>query len=107
MRRKFWYWGLGILCLLAIAGLLRLRFDVDVLNLLPKELPVVQGLELYQRHFTDSRELIITIKSPDAAATEAAAGKLAESLRSAHQSRRVCAFGNLPGLSTSGAKPPN
>ncbi len=82
MSRKSWYWVGLILGLLSIAGFARLRFDVDVLNLLPKDLPVVKGLDLYQHHFTDSRELIITIKSPDAAKTESAARDLARELRS-------------------------
>ncbi len=82
MSRKTWYWVGLILGLLIIAGLIRLRFDVDVLNLLPKDLPVVKGLELYQRYFTDSSELMVTVKSTDAAKTEAAARDLAEALRS-------------------------
>lgn len=81
MSRKSWYWTALILGLLVIAGLTRLRFDVDVLNLLPKELPVVRGLELYQRHFTDSQELLLTVQSADAAKTEAVAGQLAKALR--------------------------
>ncbi len=81
MSRKPWFWILLILGLLMVAGLVRLRFDVDVLNLLPKDLPVVRGLELYQRHFTDSRELLVTIQSADAAKTEAVAGQMAKALR--------------------------
>src|SRR5580692_8823395 len=82
MSRKISYAALVILGLLVIAGMLRLRFDTDVLNLLPDDLPVVQGLQLYQRHFTDSRELIITVRAADAAQTEKAASVLAQRLRS-------------------------
>src|SRR4051812_35301429 len=78
-RPRFWILLLG--ALLVIAGLVRLRFDVDVLNLLPNELPVVQGLQLYQRNFTDSRELILTVRAPDATRAEAAARTLAQALR--------------------------
>ncbi len=82
MSRRVWYGtALVALGILIIAGLFRLRFDVDVLNLLPNDLPVVEGLKLFQRNFTDSRELIITLRSPDAARTEAAAKSLAASLR--------------------------
>ena len=82
MNRKSLSWaGLVLLVILVIAGVFRLRFDVDVLNLLPNNLPVVEGLKLYQRNFTDSRELIITVRTTDAATTEAAARALAEDLR--------------------------
>ncbi|MDB6023748.1 MAG: putative rane protein [Pedosphaera sp.] len=82
MSRKLLFLSGFILLLLVIAGMLRLHFDTDVLNLLPSNLPVVEGLQLYQRHFTDSRELIITVRTPDAAKTEATAGALAKELRS-------------------------
>lgn len=81
MSRKSWIVTGMIFCVLVIAGLLRLHFDTDVLNLLPGDLPVVQGLQLYQRHFTDSRELIVTVKGLDAAQTEAVAKDLATALR--------------------------
>ncbi|MDB6122442.1 MAG: putative rane protein [Pedosphaera sp.] len=81
MTRKIWFWFALLFGLLVIAGAFRLRFDVEVLNLLPADLPVVNGLKLYQKNFTDSRELIITVKSPDAAVTEAAARHLGQALR--------------------------
>jgi hypothetical protein len=46
--------------------LARLRFDVDILNLLPPDEPTVQGLKLYQQHFTNARELVVTLRAPDA-----------------------------------------
>jgi predicted RND superfamily exporter protein/lauroyl/myristoyl acyltransferase len=82
MTRKLRFSLLAIFALLVIAGTFRLHFDVDVLNLLPGDLPVVQGLRLYQKNFTDSRELIITVKSPDATLTESVAQNLANKLRS-------------------------
>lgn len=81
MTRKFWFWAGLIFLPLIVVGMFRLRFDSDVLNLLPGNLPVVQGLQIYQRHFTDARELIITLRSPDAAKTEASASALANELR--------------------------
>ncbi|HZV35525.1 MAG TPA: MMPL family transporter [Verrucomicrobiae bacterium] len=81
MRRKYWFWAGAIFILLVIAGLARLRFDTDVLDLLPNDLPVVQGLQIYQRYFTDSRELIITIRADDATEAESAARTLATELR--------------------------
>ena len=79
MKLRPWLWLLA-LPLLAV-GLLRLRFDVDVLNLLPADLPAVQGLRLQQEHFANAHELIITLKGPDAEASASAARSLAERLR--------------------------
>ena len=76
-----WWWLLFAFPL--IVGLARVRFDTDVLNLLPSTVPVVRGLQLYQRHFTNSRELVVTLRAPEAEATETAARLLAERLRCA------------------------
>jgi len=74
-----WIW---LLLLIPITiGLTRLHFDVEVLNLLP-DLPSVQGLKLYQKHFTNARELIVTVKGRDTEETETAARDIAERLRS-------------------------
>ncbi len=81
MIRKSWFWVILVMALLVIAGMIRLRFDVEVLNLLPDDLPVVQGLKLYKQHFTDSRELIVTVSAPEAASAESAAHSLALTLR--------------------------
>jgi lauroyl/myristoyl acyltransferase len=59
----------------------RLRFDVDVLNLLPPDEPTVQGLKLYQQRFANARELIITLRAPEAERAERLAGALAARLR--------------------------
>jgi len=71
------------LALLVCLGQWRLRFDVDVLNLLPPDQPSVQGLKLYQEHFANARELIITLRAPDAERAERLAGALALRLRQA------------------------
>src|SRR3974377_1566575 len=76
---KRWWWALLLLAVLA--GLCRLRFDVDVLNLLPPDEPTVQGLKLYQQHFANSRELIITLRASDAERAERLAKDLATRLR--------------------------
>ena len=74
-----WFW---LLLLVPMAlGLWRVRFDVEVLNLLPAQLPVVQGLKLYQQHFANARELIVTVNAPDAGQAESAAHTLALALR--------------------------
>jgi predicted RND superfamily exporter protein/lauroyl/myristoyl acyltransferase len=76
---KRWWWAL--LALAVCLGLWRLRFDVDILDLLPPDEPTVQGLKLYQQHFTNARELIVTLRAPEAEQAERLAGELAERLR--------------------------
>jgi predicted RND superfamily exporter protein/lauroyl/myristoyl acyltransferase len=73
-----WLW---LLLLVPVAlGVTRLRFDVEVFDLLPPELGPVQGLKLYQEHFSNARELIITVQSDRATETEAAARRIALAL---------------------------
>src|SRR5437867_13455974 len=73
--------GLWLLLLIPIGlGLARLRFDVEVLDLLPADVPAVQGLKLYQQNFANTRELIITVRAPSAESTEAAARLIADTL---------------------------
>lgn len=75
-------WLLWPLLLLAlVAGVARLRFDTEILNLLPADLEVTEGLKLFQRHFSDARELILTVEAPTEEETTAAARTLAEVLR--------------------------
>ena len=81
MIRKPWFWTILVVALFVVGGMIRLRFDVEVLNLLPDDVPVVQGLKLYKQHFTDSRELIVTVSGSEAATVENAARTLAITLR--------------------------
>jgi uncharacterized protein len=76
-RRSWW---LALFLIPLGLGLARLEFNVEVLDLLPADLPVVQGLRLYQQHFANTRELVITLDSPDPDHTEHAAAALAELL---------------------------
>ncbi len=76
-----WLW---LLLLIPIAlGFARLRFDVEVLNLLPEKSGIVQGLKLYQQNFSNGRELVVTLRSDDAEKTELAARTLANAFRKA------------------------
>ncbi|HEY1787889.1 MAG TPA: MMPL family transporter [Verrucomicrobiae bacterium] len=76
---KRWWW---VILLVAIAaGFCRLRFDADVLDLLPSEEPSVQGLKLYESHFTKAGELVVTLRAQDADHAVSLAGKLAATLR--------------------------
>jgi uncharacterized protein len=76
---KRWWWAL--LLVAVAAGFARLRFDVDVLDLLPPEEPTVQGLKLYQQHFTNARELVISLRAADADIAEKLSGELTKRLR--------------------------
>jgi predicted exporter/lauroyl/myristoyl acyltransferase len=77
-RPRHWLW---VALLLLLPGLFRLRLDVDVLNLLPANIPAVQGLKLHQKYFANANELIITIEAADADAAERAARSVAVQLR--------------------------
>ncbi len=70
----------GAMAAILAAGLLRLRLDVDVFNLLPADSRMVDGLRLYQRSFGSSRELVLTLRSSEAKRAEEAARSLAEEL---------------------------
>jgi uncharacterized protein len=74
-----WWWLLFLIPILA--GVARLRFDVEVLDLLPSNSPEVAGLKVYQQHFSSSKELIITLQAPDANTAEKAAGSIARQLQ--------------------------
>ncbi|HEX3627890.1 MAG TPA: MMPL family transporter [Verrucomicrobiae bacterium] len=76
---KRWWW---VFLLVAVGlGFWRLRFDADVLDLLPSQEPSVQGLKLYERHFTKAGELIITLRAQNADQALKLSGKLAATLR--------------------------
>lgn len=78
---RHWLW---LLLLIPMGiGLWRLKLDVEVLNLLPDEFPVVRGIKLYQTNFANARELIITVESDEPETTELAARSIATRLREA------------------------
>ena len=66
-----------------LLGLFRLRFDTEVLNLLPNDLPAVQGLKLYHKYFANNREVIITVSAKNSADAESAARVVATTLQGA------------------------
>ncbi|HTV76304.1 MAG TPA: hypothetical protein VMD57_04830, partial [Candidatus Baltobacteraceae bacterium] len=78
---KWFRWWWLLLLIPIVLGLARLHFDVEVLDLLPANVPAVQGLKIYQQHFTNTRELIVTVKAPDAESAENTARSIAETLR--------------------------
>jgi predicted RND superfamily exporter protein len=78
-RRWFHWWWLALLVPI-IAGLARLHFDVEILDLLPANVPAVQGLKIFQQHFASARELIVTVRAPDRETAEQAAKSIASHL---------------------------
>ena len=58
-------------------GLSRITLNVDVLALLPQELPEVQGVQIFYKHFSRPDELIITLEGDE---LESAAESLAAEL---------------------------
>ncbi|HEX7261795.1 MAG TPA: hypothetical protein VF258_08270, partial [Luteolibacter sp.] len=71
----------AILC--ASFGLTRLRFDTDILSMLPAELPEVKGLKAFHEAFSRNDELILVIEGgeQDAGGLSAAAESLGETLK--------------------------
>ena len=63
-------------------GLFRLRFDADVLNLLPADLPAVGALKLHQQRFATGAETLITLSASEAGVAAKAAESVANRLRS-------------------------
>ena len=76
-NRAWWLLGLAPL----LFGLCRLHIDTEILDLLPPDPPAVQGLKIYQQHFANARELIVTLRASDADRAEHLAGVLAGRLR--------------------------
>ena len=61
-------------------GLFRLRFDADVLNLLPSDLPAVGALKLHQQRFATGAETLVTLSGTNAVAAAKAAESVAKRL---------------------------
>ena len=57
---------LAVLCALAVLGIFRLRIDVDILNLLPRDNSVARGLAEYQDKFLQAGEVVVVVHSVDA-----------------------------------------
>jgi predicted RND superfamily exporter protein len=47
----------------SVAGLLRLRFETDILEVLPKGLPAVEALKVSQEHFDNDQQVILLLES--------------------------------------------
>lgn len=62
------------------AGLSRIGFDIDILEILPRGLSQAKGLSLYLANFARSDELIVTFSSGSAAETDEAVASLCRDL---------------------------
>lgn len=94
-RRRGLVW-LGILLLAGVSILVlatRLRLDTEVLNLLPSGFQSVEGLKIYNRDFSQVRELTFALvaKPEDADLLEEFAPQFADALRAQPWCKRVLA----------------
>jgi len=80
MKFRWWVW---LLLVPIVIGLARLHLDVEMLDLLPSEVPAVQGLKVYQQHFMDARELLVTVHAPDRETAGRTAKAIADNLQRA------------------------
>lgn len=77
-----WGWAAAFVgALVVVLGLARLRFDTNILALVPPDLPAVRALGLQQRFFSASGELFITLRAEDPSEAERNARSLATALR--------------------------
>ncbi|MFM7181927.1 MAG: MMPL family transporter [Verrucomicrobiales bacterium] len=67
--------------LLAVFGVSRISFNVDILDVLPAELPNVKALSLYREHFNQRRDLVIALRHSDPAALKKQIEALATDLK--------------------------
>lgn len=77
--------------LVASFGLVKLRFDTDILSMLPGDLPEVKGLKAFHQAFSRTDELIVVIEGSedDAGLLAEAAGSLGEKLRAEGLAKNV------------------
>ena len=70
---------LPVLALVGI-GLWKVRFNAEILDMLPANLSEIEALKLYKDHFEGQRELIVLLSGTDAALLESQAESLANRL---------------------------
>ena len=77
--------------LVAAAGMFRLKFDTNILSMLPGDLPEVRGLETFHQAFAKNDELVILLQSKgdDSGSLEDAAQSLGERLLADGNARRA------------------
>lgn len=84
MRISWKHVCLLVLVAVAALGLGRVRFDTDILSVLPNEMPEVRGLKVFHEAFSRDEELVLLLESPEgeegdlSGRAEELAGKLKE-----------------------------
>src|SRR5262245_29628261 len=83
MRRLLSLRGLVLFVLIGLAavGLARLSLDVEVLNLLPTDNPISRGLLMYQQHFLNAGELVVTLEGESSEQALAAVDAVVKRIR--------------------------
>ena len=66
MFRRVWLGLLVVGIVVAASGLFRLRFDTDILSMLPGHLPEVKGLKAFQQAFAREDELVMLVEGETA-----------------------------------------
>ncbi len=90
-RRAWWMWLIGLAVAVAALGLGRLKFDPDVLGMLPPEMPEVRGLKAFHDDFARQDELLVLIEggADDEGLLGEAAADLADRLTTAGLAKRA------------------
>jgi len=80
---KRWFGRAILLALigLALLGVKRFQLDVEMLHLLPRDNPVSAGLLLYQEHFLNAGELVVTLQADEPEHAAAAVDAVVRQIR--------------------------
>ena len=69
---------MAIVCALAAVSLMRVKFSASLYEMLPDDLPEVQGMDRLNRYFSRNGQLIVTVKAEESFLAEEAIESLAE-----------------------------
>ncbi len=81
MRAGKWLALAALAALVVAAGLSRVRFEIEILRMLPANLPQVEGLRIFLKHFARPDELIVTVEAPSADDAAVATAAISSALR--------------------------
>lgn len=70
-----------LLIVFSVTGLMRLKFETLILEVLPNHLPEIQGLKDFQKHFSENQEVVVLLSSDEEEIEEEDAEALALYLR--------------------------
>lgn len=69
---------MSIVCTLAAVSLMRVKFSASLYEMLPEDLPEVQGMDRLNRYFSRNGQLIVTVKADESFLAEEALESLVE-----------------------------